>query len=219
MKLEWLNTSVVVAAREHNPTILHPAFLVAQKIVPADWELAHDPVCTPAFATAGYRNGVSFAVESTRFQVTEPLPPDAPEQSKAAGLASAYLKALPHVRYTEVEIRLQAYIGYEQDPAGVLINRFLQPNRGLIGDMKPDSLGIRFEYTVDRALLDLFLDAGIVERDGTDRAAVIISGHYSSTLEGEQPLPQALGLLGLWRERCTHLAAAIRAIMGLEADK
>jgi hypothetical protein len=39
MKLEIVNTSVVVLAAEHNPTILHPAFLSAQEIVPEGWEL------------------------------------------------------------------------------------------------------------------------------------------------------------------------------------
>src|SRR4051794_1104305 len=71
MKLEWLKASVVVAAREHNPTILHPAFLVAQEIVPPDWELAKDPICTPAFAIVTYRNGITFSVEGSRFQVSD----------------------------------------------------------------------------------------------------------------------------------------------------
>ena len=47
MGLAVLNRAVVVLAREHNPTILHPSFLGAQGIVPKDWQLAEPPMCTP----------------------------------------------------------------------------------------------------------------------------------------------------------------------------
>jgi hypothetical protein len=38
LEFKIINTTIVVAAEAHNPTILHPAFLRAEKIVPRDWE-------------------------------------------------------------------------------------------------------------------------------------------------------------------------------------
>src|SRR5438045_2085920 len=106
MKLEGLNTSVGVVAREHNPTILHPAFLTAQGVVPKEWELARKPLCTPAFSTVTYSNGIAFAVDNARFRVSDSTPPTDLGLSRVASLASGYLSQLPHVRYTEVSFQL-----------------------------------------------------------------------------------------------------------------
>ena len=99
MDLQFLNTSVVVIAQDHNPTILHPAFLTSQGIVPDDWQLADAPLCTPAFSFAKYKNGITFDVESNRFVVTEESPAGNPEDSRISELAIAYTGTLPHVRY------------------------------------------------------------------------------------------------------------------------
>ena len=214
MKLDWLKASVLVAAREHNPTILHPAFLTAQGIVPAEWELAKDPVCTPAFAAVSYRNRVTLVVEGSRFQVSEAGLRGLPEQSPVAGLASAYLSKLPHVRYTEVEIRFQAFVPHD-DPATFLIGRFLKGGPWNASPQKLDAMGLRLEYSVDRALLDLFLDPGSIMQDGVDRTGVIVGGSYSSELPEANPLPQAQALLSLWPERCHHFVSAVNIAVRL----
>jgi hypothetical protein len=214
MKLEWLKASVVVTAQEQNPTILHPAFLAAEGIVPPDWELAEDPICTPAFAIVTYRNGITFSVEGSRFQVSDAGLGADLEQSRVGSLAAAYLKRLPHVRYTEVEVRWQAFVEHS-DPATLLIQRFLKPGAWNAAPLKLDSLGLRFEYSVDRALLDLFLDAGSVEQDGVDRTGVIVTGSYSSALPGNRALEVLLALLGLGTDWCRHFAKTARTVIGL----
>ena len=69
-----LNTSVVIVASAHNPSILHPAFLQAQEIVPLDWETIEQPISTPAFSITKYSNGIVFIAESNKFQVRDDNP-------------------------------------------------------------------------------------------------------------------------------------------------
>jgi len=214
MKLEWLKVAVVIGAREHNPTVLHPAFLRSEGIVPDDWETAEDPVCTPAFAMVTYRNQVRFAVESSRLQVSDTRPGADLAGSPVAELATKYLQKLPHVRYTELEFRFQAFHAH-QSPAELLIGRFLQKGPWNTAPLTLDSLGMRFEYTVDQALLDLFLDAGSLERDGEDRTGLIVNGVYSSELAAEQPIVQAAEWLRRWPERCRHFLETTTTILGI----
>jgi hypothetical protein len=125
MKLELLNTSVVVVAQEHNPTILHPAFLAAEGIAPQDWKPAAPPICTPAFSFVKYGNGIVFTVESNRFSVTDESPSGEVAESLAPKLAISYVEKLPHVRYTAVGINLHGFVLCET-PEAFLIARFLK---------------------------------------------------------------------------------------------
>lgn len=42
--------AIIIAAKNHNPTILTPDFLKYTGIVPADWELARQPIFTSSVA-------------------------------------------------------------------------------------------------------------------------------------------------------------------------
>jgi hypothetical protein len=44
--------TLVVVARNHNPTILNPDFLKSTHIVPEHWELAAPPFCVEPVASA-----------------------------------------------------------------------------------------------------------------------------------------------------------------------
>jgi len=63
--------SVVIAAQNHNPTILNPDFLIRNEIVGADWKLAQAPVCVEPFAQVQYTNGVSVLSELQKIVFTQ----------------------------------------------------------------------------------------------------------------------------------------------------
>jgi len=111
MKLRVFDTSIVVLAEGHNPTILHPAFLTSQDIVPQDWQLAEDPVCTPAASLVKYDNGIQFSVQSNRLQVFQAEPPENVGSSEIPALADRYIKTLPHVRYKAVGVNMRGFFG------------------------------------------------------------------------------------------------------------
>src|SRR5688572_20388198 len=104
METRTLNTAVVVTADAHNPSILHPAFLTAQNVVPAKWEPGEPPLCTPAVSVVKYRNGITFTVEAAKLQVANARPPEEPERDPVFPLAANYVRTLPHVKYTGVGI-------------------------------------------------------------------------------------------------------------------
>src|SRR5712692_5829466 len=125
MKLRFLNTSVVVAAKDHNPTVLHPAFLASQQII-TDVELLEPPICTPAFAVVKYGNGLVFNGEKERFQFLDSRLRGDFSSSDIPRLATKYIKTLPHVRYTGSGTNITAFIEVDRPEARV-ISRFLKP--------------------------------------------------------------------------------------------
>ncbi len=121
-----MNASVVVVARDHNPTILHPAFLESQGIVRSDWQLAEPPICVPPASVVKYANGIVFTVDLNRFQVLDNGVPEEILGGRVRELAIAYIDRLPHVRYTAVGVNFRAFAEHA-DPERFLIDRFLKP--------------------------------------------------------------------------------------------
>ncbi|MFV1964318.1 MAG: hypothetical protein ACC628_02760 [Pirellulaceae bacterium] len=215
MELELLNTSVVVIAQDHNPTILHPAFLTSQEIVPEDWQVADVPLCTPAFSLAKYKNGITFNVESNRLVVTEEKTAGNPENSKIAELAISYAKKLPHVRYKATGVNFNGFC-LCKDPEQFLIARFLREGPWNDEPQPMKALGTRFLYAIEGAVLRFGLDGGQVNRGGEPEPAILVSGNFHVELPNEKPLEALERLLSRWSERRDQFARMCTMILGME---
>lgn len=182
MKLEILNTSVVVLAKHHNPTILHPSFLASEDIVPSDWEIAEPPVCTPVFAIVKYNNGIVFNVQENKFQVTDNKIKDDFRNSQVANFAYKYAEKLPHVLYSAVGINFNGFIQCDQAEA-TIVEQFLKPKAADFNSCSPKALGLRVVYNVPDARLRLSLDAGKVDIGSeSERGGILLSANYHMDL-------------------------------------
>jgi len=217
MKLELVNATVVVIAQEHNPSILHPSFLTSQKIVPADWEPADPPICTPPFSIVKFRNGIVFLVEGTKLQITDNNPGPNPGNSLLPGLASTYIKTLPHVPYKAIGVNFMAFAECATAES-LILEKFL--TRGAWNDdaRKPSALGLRFVYPVSDGLFRLAVDPGTVQQPGTvpARKGLLLKGNYHTDLPADGPVEHAGRLLGLFPSRCGDFIATTSRIFGLE---
>lgn len=181
MKLDMLNTSVVVLAKHHNPTILHPSFLASEGIVPSGWETV-ETVCTPVFAIVRYKNGIVFNVEENKFQVTENKIKDDSRNSQVASLAYKYAEKLPHVHYSAVGVNFNGFIECAKAESTV-IRRFLKRNSANFNGGSPQALGLRLVYNLPDARLRLSLEVGKVNV-GTEkeRSGILVNANYHMDL-------------------------------------
>ncbi len=218
MKLEVLSTSVVVLAEAHNPSILHPAFLVSEGIVPADWEPADPPICTPLVSVAKYANGITFTIDSNRLVVTEERPAGNPTESQVWDRAIAYAEKLPHVRYTALGLNFNGFC-LRQAPEQFLIERFLKagPWDNQARPMK--ALGARFVYHVDDAVLRLGIDGGHVQWEDKPEPAVIVNANFHSKLPGEKPLEALRRLANRWPARLADFNNLTGVVLGMEKSE
>lgn len=219
MKLEILNTSVVVLAKHHNPTILHPSFLTSEGIVPSDWEVAELPVSTPVFAIVKYKNGVVFNVEENRFQVTDNQIRGNIRESQVANLACKYAEKLPHVRYNAVGINFNGFIECAEADSTV-VRQFLKRNSADFNGGSPQALGLRLVYNLPDARLLLTLDGGKVNV-GTDkeRSGILVNANYHMDLPDNSRENRIKGLqraTSLFAQYCDNFIKVIGSIFVLE---
>ena len=218
MRLVNLNASVVVLAKHHNPTILHPSFLASAKIVPDDWETSEPPVSTPVFALVKYKNGIVFNVEESKFQVTDNQLPDKVSNTKINELAFKYVEKLPHVNYTAVGVNFQGFIESD-DAEKILKKRFLSTDSNHFKQYEPDSIGLRFNYHLNGVRLNLSFDSGSVkkidDRDGLGKG-IIVNANYHSDLVGKNGTEEIKAVLFRLPERHQHYTGLVKALVGVE---
>jgi hypothetical protein len=215
MELQVLSGSVVVLAEQHNPTILHPAFLESQKIVEGAWELAEAPICTPPVSVVRYANGLTFTTEVNKFQVVDEGEVTNMSQSRAGAMAASYISALPHVRYTAVGINFTGIIVCDQGGA-FLIEKFLKPGSWHCQANEPQALGVKLVYPLDETRLHLSLDPGEASRADAEKKmiGILVNANFHTPISG---LEEARRAIGTFATRYTEFRDRVNIIFELES--
>src|SRR5712671_3752569 len=100
-KLEIPELAIVIAAQNHNPTVLNSDFLLYNGIVPDSWIPSEDRLSTPVLSQVAYEEqGIGIASQPDKVVFTRRNGDlrDSPDPDLAA-VAIAYAKTLPHVDY------------------------------------------------------------------------------------------------------------------------
>ncbi|MBI3950040.1 MAG: hypothetical protein HY314_06260 [Acidobacteria bacterium] len=217
MKLEIVNTSVVVLAQQYNPTVLHPAFLTSEEIVPADWQVAEAPLCTILGSVVKYVNGLVFITESNKFQLIDNKPPDDLGASQVPPLAAKYIRRLPHTHYTAVGVNMLGFVACS-NPEAILIERFLKAGVWNEDPLKPQALGLRFVYQVPQAVLHLSCNAGTFGRDqeSDQKAGILLDANYHTDISAAASLEEAEKAIALFSQRYAHFTEVTKIIFELE---
>ena len=217
MKLSLINASVVVLAQDHNPSILHPAFLSKQGIVPENWTEAEAPICTPPFSIVKYPNGLVFTVETNKLQVMENNPPLDLSMAEAPLRAELYINKLPHVRYLAAGVNFSGLVECTNWET-FLLERFITSGPWNANALKATAVGIKFVYPCADAKFTLSLDAGTVKslKDQGERRGLLVSGNYHCDLDAAKPLDSAVAALKKFSLRASHFKETCTTVLGLE---
>lgn len=212
-----LKTNVVVTASVHNPSVLHPEFLKSQGIV-TGVDLVEPPICTPAFASVKYKNGLAFAVTAGRMDITDTKLESDFTSSEAPSVAIKYIQVLPHVRYTGVGINFTGLIECPA-PGEFLINKFLKPGDWNSDTLKVKDLNLKLSYDVPGAVFGFTcLVAKVSHPSFGDKYGIVVEGNYHTDLSKEAvPVEASEQAINLYRERHTHFLDSTKRIMGLES--
>jgi hypothetical protein len=198
--MDLIEASAVILAQGHNPTILHPSFLVAQGIVPAEWELAAPPISMPPLATATYNNGISFAADESRLIVRDARPIGGRERFRAYELARLYAQSLPHVPYAAVGVNFQAFLPV-QNPLQRSLEHIFRREAFENGFGMPESFNLSLQRSVDGASRTITLSP-----TGRDfgRDGLILTANYHVSTPAENRLANTVRALGSaenrWRD-------------------
>jgi hypothetical protein len=219
---EILDVAVVIAAEAHNPTILNPSFLTAQKVVPAGWKVDGEKVvCTPQFSAVQYERGVIFVAEPTRLQIMDKRPKGSGDKSIIPDLAKRYVLRLPHVPYTAVGINFDAFIECAEAKR-IMTQRFLKPGPWSQKPLAPEAVSLTLQYPLeDSASLSFTAEATDIRkvRTGTNHSGILIKGNYHVAVKAgssRQSVAKARKALSQFSGRCRHFMATANKVFDLK---
>jgi hypothetical protein len=217
--LEIPELAIVVAAQQHNPTILSAEFLAYNDIVPGDWTPSEDRFSTPVLSQVDYEDqGVSISCQPDKIVFTRAngdirnsTEPD------VAALAIAYVSALPHVQYTEVAIMIDGHVVVEQgmeEARRQVIDHYVAKGPWCdYGNGVEDAMvnlafkfeGIGLRVAIFPALFVVPAIGGSEGGEDTEREIPVIrySANFQIGVEGEgrdQRIANLVERLGRWRE-------------------
>jgi hypothetical protein len=216
VNFEFLGASIVVVAKKHNPTILHPSFLVAQKITPDTWKTS-EVICTPPFAMVKYENGIVLTVEESKFQVIDTQINKHKTESPISNIAAEYTKILPHVHYESVGTNFQAIVLCEKSEER-LAQHFLISRSAMIQDMQPKSVGLRLVYDVMGSRFRISLDAGEAKAGSEEKkVGIIIDANYHVELQTITDKSAIEGISKVASKFCEYMRHFEKTVEGLLA--
>ncbi|MBD2468817.1 hypothetical protein [Nostoc sp. FACHB-145] len=196
-KLTVQEFGIVIAVKNHKPTLLNPDFLKYSGIVPSDWELARQPVLTNNVVQIAYTSGVNIVAEPSRIMFLEAI-----EGKELAGvmipdIVRKYVQALPNLEYEALGINPRSHITFEQQhQAGKYLSEtLLLPGEWQeIGQSKVRA-SLNLAYTLERSPFYLSInEAAIRQEDETMTPIVMFNGSFSYELSGDNVTERLVGL-------------------------
>jgi hypothetical protein len=161
-KLEILDLTVVVRAHNHNPSILNPDFLKYNEIVPAEWELAENPVGSELASQVKYKNGLGIVAQPNKIIFGEDLAGTSAHEPRVPDIAKKYTETLPHVNYDALGINPKGLVVAESGPEAetFLLNKVVKPGpwKTYAGGAK--GVKLTFHYWVNDARMTLEAESG-----------------------------------------------------------
>lgn len=208
----WLHAvSVVIVAKFHNPSILNKDFLVAEEIVPSDWDVA-DAITTPAVSVVNYKNKIKWTVDQQRLQVAKEydLPFQKCTDTDIQDRAALYVEKLPRVSYVSLGINCHVSI-IRENPRQWLKERFLKPGSW---DRRLHIMP-RFAINLDdKAILNLSVDTGQSSQGKSGQHSSVIVDcnlHYGGPFES---VSQIRNIVSQWPNSKKNISAVLNGILG-----
>lgn len=180
---------IIIAAKNHTPTVLNPDFLRYSGIVPTQWELARQPIYTQSVSQVAFTNGVVIVAEPGRVIFIEAIEDKAIGEIVVAEIAKKYIQTLPNIEYEAVGLNPRSYITFEQqqDTARQYIaNTLLSTGAWQEIGTAPVRATLNLAYTLERCPLYLTVsEAALRNPDETSTPIVLFNGSFSYQVIGE----------------------------------
>lgn len=188
-KLEVKENAVIVAI-EGNPSAAGTAEVMKMTgVVPAEWELAREPIVTKNLAQTVYVNGVSFIAEPNRIIIVQSTE-NGLEEIDLSAIAARYIKAFPNAKYQGLGINRRGCVSFldsDADAARKFISeRLFAPGAWQEAGTAPMRSTVNLVYSYDRAPLYLTInEAALRNPDESTTPIVLFSGSFSYEVSGE----------------------------------
>lgn len=208
-----VQTSIVILAESHNPSIVQPTFLKTEGIVPDSWGEPKEAIVTPPFASITYDH-VQIVVEANRLQIRSALPHTI-GAAEIAGAAQRYVKALPKTPYRAVGINFGGF-SEQPDPGPAIVDRYVSEGPWKSEELQPTAAEVTLSYSLEGADLKIRISIAQVKLAGmtTTQTGVGFDGNFHLAMEQGAPMTSALKALESVNNRAQQYSKVVEKILG-----
>ncbi len=172
----------MIAVKEIDPTLITPEFLKYSQVVPADWEVAGQPLRNFQGSQVTFQNGVSVIAQPQRISFAELAAEKETDALISAQLAVKLVDVLPSLNYVGVGINLRGYIDFGSDTRQArdfMFQNLLAPGAWKQLGNAPVQAGINLGYTFDDRRLNLTINEATLQTpDGQTSSIALFNGNF-----------------------------------------
>lgn len=187
---------------DHIPPTLNSGFLQGAGVVPPEWSLAQEAICTAEGAQLVYENGLILLAQGQIMSGQEPLDTPAAEHPQLAELLVRYCQALPLLAYQGLQTLLRVVIVYESDTDAArrtVCERLLQPGEWQQFGKEPMQPTLQLAYQLEDQVLTLTVaQAQVRQEEEAIGSALVFAGTFEQLVGDGEKLPQIQSLLRGW---------------------
>jgi hypothetical protein len=228
--LQISEIAVSIVAKNLNPAVLNPDFLKYTGIIPADWELANQPVYNNNLVQLIYKNGVGIIVQPNRLNVLEMIGPKTPVEIQVAAIASQLIEKLSQIEYQAVGINPKGFVGFAsaEDAYHYICGKLLSPGSWQEFGGSKVNASLELSYPLKRGVLNLAINQVNVQSGEQVTPAILFSGNLNYPLLGNtitEKIQDLQQVIGNWQndvktfqellvEKFLPLSSPVQAISG-----
>ena len=178
-KIELQELAIVIAVKELDPTLLTPEFLNYSQIVPADWEVAGQPVRSFQGSQVTFQNGVSVIAQPQRISFAELAMHKPTAELEIPQLAAKFVDVLANLSYIGVGINLRGYVDFgtdQREARDFIFQNLLSPGAWQQMGTAPVQAGINLSYTFDDRRLNLNINEAMLQVPERQPSAIVLFG-------------------------------------------
>ncbi len=177
---------IVICAKELTPTVINLEFLKFSGIIPKEWQLAQQPIFSPAFAQLNFDSGVNIVAQPRTINFIEAIGKRNINQLFVPAVACKYVEKLPHAEYQTVSICPKILIPLPASPEAP--RKFITESllvRGSWQELgnKPLEAGVNLIYQLETCQLNLNIsEVKLQQNEHSPISALLFTGSYNYNL-------------------------------------
>lgn len=194
--------SIVITAKNLNPTMMSLDFLKFSGIIPNDWEVNRQPVLNPNVSQLSFQNGLNIVAQPRTITFMEVVGTQETPQLAGPAVAQQYIDKLPNAEYQAISISPKSVVPFpdSQDSARKYITQILlSPGPWQEVGKAPMQAGLNLLYQLEKCQFALNInEARLQLPDQTALAAILFAGNFNYAVDSEnqslrlQQLKQAI---------------------------
>lgn len=181
--------AIAINAKNLNPTVLNHDFLKYTGIIPADWELARQPVYTNSVVQLFFNTGLGIVAQPNSVTIMEAIGTKKPEEIQVSKVTRQLVEKLSQVEYQRVGINPRGFVTFNSDAeAYQYINtKLLAPGSWQEFAGAKVNAALQLTYPLNRGILNLSINQANVQFPDKVAAAILFSGNFNYSLLGNTP--------------------------------